>query len=79
MTSSMRDPFLDHPELTARYFYPWPNRFENPFFVEGDGFRLGCRYLKISDELPTIIHFHGNGESVAAYVGEFEQVIGGLG
>ena len=79
MTNSMCDPFLDHPELTARYFYPWPNRFEDPFFIEGEGFRLGCRYLKISDELPTIIHFHGNGESVADYLGEFERVTGGLG
>lgn len=75
----MRDPFLDHPELSARYFYPWPNRFPEPFFIEGDGFRLGCRFRKISDELPTIIHFHGNGESVADYLDGFEQRIYGLG
>jgi pimeloyl-ACP methyl ester carboxylesterase len=70
---------LDHPTLSARYFYPWPNRFENPFFVDGDGFRLGCRYLKISSDLPTIIHFHGNGESVADYLGDFEQRIAAIG
>lgn len=75
----MQDPFLDHPELSARYFYPWPNRFDEPFFVEGDGFRLGCRYMKVSADLPTIIHFHGNGESVADYLGEFERRIHGLG
>jgi pimeloyl-ACP methyl ester carboxylesterase len=75
----MSDPFLDQPELSVRYFYPWPNRFEDPFFVEGDGFRLGCRYLRIADDLPTIIHFHGNGECVADYLGEFEQRICGLG
>jgi len=23
----MTDPFLDHPILSSRYFYPWPNRF----------------------------------------------------
>jgi hypothetical protein len=39
----MSDQFLDHPILTSRYFYPRPNRFEEPFFVEGNGFRLGCR------------------------------------
>jgi hypothetical protein len=38
----MSDKFLDHPILSSRYFYPWPNRFEKPFFVEGNGFRLGC-------------------------------------
>ena len=75
----MDDPFLDHPILTGRYFYPWPNRFEEPFFVEGNGFRLGCRYRRVHDDAPTIIHFHGNGETVADYLGEFEERIAGLG
>ena len=22
---------LDHPLLSARYFYPWPSRFEEPY------------------------------------------------
>jgi len=73
------DPYLDHPILSSRYFYPWPNRFEDPFFVEGDGFRLGCRYCRVHDDAPTIIHFHGNGETVADYLGEFEERITGLG
>lgn len=40
---------------------------------------MGCRYLKISDTSPTIIHFHGNGESVQDYLGDFEQRIAVLG
>ena len=75
----MTDPILDHPTLAARYFYPWPNRFDEPFFVQGDGFRLGCRYRKVGDDLPTIIHFHGNGETVADYLDDFEERITGLG
>jgi alpha-beta hydrolase superfamily lysophospholipase len=75
----MNDPILDHPLLTSRYFYPWPNSFDEPFFVEGDGFRLGCRYRHLHDDAPTIIHFHGNGETVADYIGEFEECISGLG
>jgi pimeloyl-ACP methyl ester carboxylesterase len=75
----MNDPFLDHPLLSGRYFYPWPNSFEEPFFVEGAGFRLGCRYRHVHDAAPTIIHFHGNGESVADYLGEFEEQIAALG
>lgn len=75
----MGNRFLDHPTLTSRYFYPWSNRFDEPFFVEGDGFRLGCRYRCGHDGAPTIIHFHGNGETVADYIGEFEQQIAGLG
>lgn len=70
---------LDHQLLSGRYFYPWPSRFDDPFFVEGDGFRLGCRYRRISADAPTIIHFHGNGETVADYVGEFEERIAAMG
>jgi len=77
--SCMADKFLDHPILSSRYFYPWSNRFEEPFFVEGNGYRLGCRYSRVSDDAPTIIHFHGNGETVADYIGEFEERIAGLG
>lgn len=75
----MTDPILDHPTLSARYFYPWSNRFDDPFYVQGDGFRLGCHYRHISDDLPTIIHFHGNGETVADYLDDFEDRITGLG
>jgi len=74
----MTDPILDHPLLTARYFYPYPNHFEAPFFVQGEGFCLGCRYLRISDDYPTMIHFHGNGETVADYLGDFEALITGM-
>jgi hypothetical protein len=75
----MNDHFLNHPLLSSRYFYPWPTRFEGPFFVQGDGFRLGCRYCHVHDNAPTIIHFHGNGESVVDYLGEFEERIIGMG
>jgi pimeloyl-ACP methyl ester carboxylesterase len=75
----MNDSILDHPTLSAQYFYPWPNHFDNPFFVTGSNYRLGCCYLKVSDKFPTIIHFHGNGESVQDYLGDFEQRIAGLG
>ncbi len=76
---SKQGSLLDHPLLAARYFYPWPSRFADPFFVEGDGFRLGCRYRRVGSDAPTIIHFHGNGETVADYVGEFEERIVALG
>ncbi len=79
MTVSPPESPLDHPLLAARYFYPWPNRFADPFFVEGDGFRLGCRYRRIDADAPTIVHFHGNGETVADYVGVFEERIAALG
>jgi len=75
----MNDQFLDHHLLSSRYFYPCQNSFEGPFLVEGNGFRLGCRYIHAHDDAPTIIHFHGNGETVDDYVGEFEEQIAELG
>lgn len=75
----MSNPFLDHPILSSRYFYPSPACFEGPFYVAGDGFRLGCRYCHVHDDAPTIIHFHGNGETVADYVEGFEERITGMG
>src|SRR5512146_1529131 len=79
MSEQSTPSLLDHPLLAARYFYPWPSRFADPFFVEGDGFRLGCRYRRVSADAPTIIHFHGNGETVADYAGDFEERIAALG
>jgi uncharacterized protein len=70
---------LDHHLLARGLFYPWPNRFPEPFYVEGQGYRLGCRYRRVSKDGPTIIHFHGNGETVADYVGEFEDRIAAMG
>jgi fermentation-respiration switch protein FrsA (DUF1100 family) len=70
---------LDHPVLSERYFYPWPNRFEDPFFVEGRGGRLGCWYDRGFPEGLTVVHFHGNGETVGDYLGDFSGRINTLG
>lgn len=70
---------LDHPVLSERYFYPWPNRFEDPFYVEGKGGRLGCRYDRGFPEGLTVIHFHGNGETVGDYLGDFSGRMNALG
>jgi pimeloyl-ACP methyl ester carboxylesterase len=70
---------LDHPLLSGRYFFPLPARFDDPFFVEGTGYRLGCRYRRVDAAAPTIIHFHGNGETVADYLEEFEERFASMG
>jgi pimeloyl-ACP methyl ester carboxylesterase len=70
---------LDHPVLSERYFYPWPNRFADPFYVEGKGGRLGCRYDRGLPEALTVVHFHGNGETVGDYLGDFSGRMNALG
>jgi pimeloyl-ACP methyl ester carboxylesterase len=62
---------LDHPLLSDRYFYPWPNPFPAPFFVDGKGGRLGCWYGRWFQEGLTVVHFHGNGETVGDYLEGF--------
>ncbi|MDD2319751.1 MAG: alpha/beta hydrolase [Geobacteraceae bacterium] len=70
---------LDHPTLCARLFYPWPNHFNEPFFVHGKEGQLGCWYNREFPDGLTMIHFHGNGESVADYREEFAGQVASLG
>jgi len=70
---------LDHPVLSERFFYPWPNRFADPFYVEGKGGRLGCWYDRGFPDGLTVIHFHGNGETVGDYLGDFSGRMNALG
>ncbi len=75
----MNQSILDHPELSARIFYPRPNRFPGPFHVEGIEGRLGCWYNRQFPDGLTMIHFHGNGETVADYLEEFAARIASFG
>jgi pimeloyl-ACP methyl ester carboxylesterase len=70
---------LDHQELCARLFYPWPTRFPDPFYIEGKEGKLGCWYHREFPDGLTMIHFHGNGETVADYLDEFAPRIESLG
>lgn len=70
---------LDHPALSARLFYAWPNRFPDPFFVQSAAGVLGCWYKRPFPDGLTMIHFHGNGETVADYLVHFADRIAALG
>lgn len=70
---------LDHPAISARLFYAWPSRFADPCFVQGKGGRLGCWYGRTSPTAPTLIHFHGNAETVADYLEGFGSRLTALG
>jgi uncharacterized protein len=70
---------LDHPFLSERYFYPWPNPFPEPFFVDGKGGRLGCWHGRWFPDGLTVVHFHGNGETVADYLEGFAARMESLG
>ena len=66
---------FDHPALSARLFYAWPNGFSDPFFVEGKTGKLGCWRGGNFPNGFTLIHFHGNAETVADYLNDFADEI----
>lgn len=65
---------LDHPEVLSHIFYPLQlertplpeNACDFDCTVE-ENIVLGCRFHAAGQEAPTIIFFHGNGETVADY------------
>lgn len=68
----MSSPLLDHPLVASRYFFPRPETFAEPCWVEAaDGSRLGCYARQVHPEAKTVVYFHGNGEVVADYLPDF--------
>lgn len=70
---------LDHPLISARYFFPRAAGFESPFWVDCEEARLACHLQDIDSRAPTVVHFHGNGEVVADYRQDFPALINRFG
>lgn len=70
---------LDHPLIEERYFFPRKGFFDDPFWVDVDGARLACSYHEINPEAKTLVHFHGNGEIVDDWRGDFAALINQMG
>ena len=68
---------LDQPEILAAIFHPQTElRNQTPssceefeIAVEND-VTIGCRFFRTQPEAPTIVYFHGNGETV----GDYDQI-----
>ncbi len=70
---------LDHPILSARYFFPRRDPLANPFLVEVEGATLACHYEETDPGARTLVHFHGNGEVAADYLHDFVGAMTHLG
>jgi hypothetical protein len=70
---------LDHPVLSARYFFPRPDapRVTVPIAVEDAV--LACAAHRPHADAPLLLHFHGNGEVVADYVPSFAEAFAAAG
>jgi hypothetical protein len=70
---------LDHPVLSQRLFFPRRDRPADPFLVECGGAQLACLRRARHPGAGTLLHFHGNGEVVADYAGDFADWVLDLG
>jgi alpha-beta hydrolase superfamily lysophospholipase len=72
--------FMDTPEILqvifpvvySPFFFEYdrgdaPVDFDIPYINMEKGVKIGCGFWAKSPELPTILYFHGNGETVADY------------
>src|SRR4051794_38865165 len=71
---------IDHPDLTARYFYPREAPLDDPFIVTAaDGVsELHCWRSEPRAGKLAIVHFHGNGEVVADYLPDWADALAAL-
>lgn len=65
---------FDHPTVSQRYFFPRRAPIADPFVVPVDGAELHCWHHPAPAGAPTLLHFHGNGEVVADYLGDFARL-----
>jgi len=70
---------LNHPLISARYFFPRQGHFPNPFWIDCGDARLACSYHEIDPAAKTLVHFHGNGEIVDDWRGDFVEIIQQMG
>jgi alpha-beta hydrolase superfamily lysophospholipase len=67
--------FLDTPEVRGLIFYPRrdsavPETGAVHFIEVGQDVRIGCRFYPASKDCPSLLYFHGNGETA----GDYEEV-----
>ena len=70
---------LDLPALKKYYFHPQKDELINPFWVNSGNKRLACYYHKKHPDAKTILHFHGNGETVGEFIPYFIPLIDEMG
>ncbi len=70
---------LNHPLISERYFFPRRGQPSRPFWVDCGDARLACSYHEIDPAAKTLIHFHGNGEIVDDWQGDFVTIIQQMG
>lgn len=66
---------LNHPLIGNRYFFPRKDAPSDPYWVPVPSGRLSCWRSAPPSGRPVLVHFHGNGELVSDWSGDFAQWI----
>ena len=66
---------LDHELIGQRYFFPRRAPLSDPWVVDVDGASLHCHRAAAHPGAPTLLHFHGNGEIVGDWRGDFVNAL----
>ncbi len=74
----MTDPVLDHRIVSRRYFFPRMTPPPDPFVVRTGGVELAC-HRGTAGHPRTLLHFHGNGEVAADWIGDFSRAVNAAG
>lgn len=78
-TRSTPASILDLPEVSGNYFFPQDRSVDEPFVVDVNGAQLNCYHRVVAHQNLTLMHFHGNGETVADYVPDMADELADLG
>lgn len=70
---------LNHPLISERYFFPRPGALRDPFWIDCGAAQLGCSYHELDPRAKTLVHFHGNGEIVDDWCGDFVALVQKMG
>jgi hypothetical protein len=70
---------LDHPLISERYFFPRAGALTDLFWVDCGDAHLACSYHELDPAAKTLLHFHGNGEIVDDWQGDFVRLIHQMG
>ena len=75
----MPSELLNHRVISERYFFPRAGAPADPFWVDCDDARLACSYHEVDPQAKTLVYFHGNGEIVADWQGDFVDLVQQMG
>ena len=73
------DSILDHPAISGHYLFPQARCVDDPFMVEVADVKLACFRRIIDPDTLTMVHFHGNGETVSDYIPDMADIFAELG